>query len=476
MKTLRLNRTYQALAVFTDMVCLAAAFIPAMLIRFGNLTSYPVSTYAGTWAFYALWLFVFSTVENLYSFRTSMNRTMYSYRMIRLVMVTTALFALTVFLFKTTRGVFIDSRIVIILHMIIWAVFGIVARMVVLPRLYEKFHRLLGISVARALVVGPADMAYKISSLLRKAPVYRNTHSVVTISKDLPESPKEIFRICETLCRGNNCQQLYLLFDRHDLNCVAEASVLFHDAGIPFVIFSRDILNLGYFDPWLSLEDYGAVSFLKRARMRKNDVPARIMDIALSVTALLFLSPFLILTALIVKASSRGPVFFRQTRVGLNSSEFQFLKFRSMKIDSSGTNSRKHKEYFAEYAKGVNAGKPETFKLDQKNRTTVMGRFIRKTSIDELPQLFNVLMGDMTLVGPRPCIPYELEFYRDWQRRRFTVKPGLTGIWQVYGRSRLPFDHAQFLDFLYTIDMSYSLDFRLVVKTLPVIFMGKGGV
>ena len=147
-----------------------------------------------------------------------------------------------------------------------------------------------------------------------------------------------------------------------------------------------------------------------------------------------------------------------------------------MTSDASDANSREHKEYFAKYARGFSSGKPETFKLDQKNRITNVGRLIRKTSIDEFPQLFNVLRGEMTIVGPRPCIPYELEFYKSWQKRRFTVKPGLTGIWQVYGRSRLPFDHAQFLDFLYTIDMSYSLDFRLLMKTVPVILLGKGGV
>lgn len=475
-RQLALNRTYQGFAILTDMVCLAAAFIPATLLRFGRLDAYPATTYLGTWAFYALWLFMLSIVENLYSFRTSMNRTMYSYRMIRLVLVTTAAYAITVFLLKNTRGVFFDSRIVIVLHMFLWAILGITARMVILPWVYGYWHRLCKACSSCALVVGNPSEAGKISALIKKAPVYRLTHSVTTVPMDLPADPKDIYDLCVTLSAEKKCDQVFILFGNHDLNCVAETSILLHDAGIPFVIFSGHILNLGYFDPWLSLEDYGAVSFLKQARKTKNDMVARVMDIIIGSAAIVMISPLLLAVALMVRLSSKGPVFFRQTRVGLGSRHFSFLKFRSMTHDLTGTNSSDHKRYFAEYARGRSSGEPDKFKLNQKSRITAVGRLIRKTSIDELPQLFNVIRGEMTLVGPRPSIPYELEFYRNWQNRRFTVKPGLTGIWQVYGRSRLPFDHAQFLDFLYTIDMSYSLDFRLVMKTIPVILMGKGGV
>ncbi|MCK7470367.1 MAG: hypothetical protein MZU95_05820 [Desulfomicrobium escambiense] len=130
-----------------------------------------------------------STVENLYSFRTSMNRTMYSYRMIRLVLVTTAAYALTVFLLKNTRGVFFDSRIVIVLHMFLWAIFGITARMIILPWVYGYLYRFCNPCGSCALVVGNPSEAEKVSALIRKAPVYRQTHSVTTIAMDLPEAP-----------------------------------------------------------------------------------------------------------------------------------------------------------------------------------------------------------------------------------------------------------------------------------------------
>ncbi|MCP4646423.1 MAG: sugar transferase, partial [bacterium] len=200
-------------------------------------------------------------------------------------------------------------------------------------------------------------------------------------------------------------------------------------------------------------------------------------DLLLSAISILILSPIFLATALGVKFSSKGTILFKQQRVGKNEKNFGFLKFRSMKTGRA--NADAHKQYFKDYASGKTAkgtSKDDKFKLNQTSRVTTIGRIIRRTSIDELPQLVNVLKGEMSMVGPRPCIPYELEHYAGWQRRRFTIKPGLTGIWQVYGRSRLPFDQAQFLDFLYTLDSSHSLDFRLMMKTIPVVLFGKGGV
>jgi lipopolysaccharide/colanic/teichoic acid biosynthesis glycosyltransferase len=250
---------------------------------------------------------------------------------------------------------------------------------------------------------------------------------------------------------------------------------MMREKSIPFVVYGEDIMNLGYFDPWFSLEDYCALTFLQTTGRHNIITMGRFYDILLAGVAIAALSPILLITALLVKLTSRGPVLFRQKRVGKNMKTFQFLKFRSMKEGKK--NEENHREYFRKYANGKSAeGCEETFKLDQTSRVTTVGRFIRKTSIDELPQLVNVLRGDMAIVGPRPCIPYELEHYRGWQRRRFLIRPGLTGIWQVYGRSRLPFDKAQFLDFLYTIDASHSLDFRLIMKTIPVVLFGKGGL
>ena len=139
-----------------------------------------------------------------------------------------------------------------------------------------------------------------------------------------------------------------------------------------------------------------------------------------------------------------------------------------------------HREYFRKYVNGNAAKKTkngEVFKKVSSDTVTTVGRIIRRTSLDELPQIFNVLRGDMTIVGPRPCISYELEHYNnDWLQKRFTVKPGLTGIWQVYARSRLEFKKSQFLDFIYVISRSDGMNIRLILKTVPVMFFSKGGI
>lgn len=171
------------------------------------------------------------------------------------------------------------------------------------------------------------------------------------------------------------------------------------------------------------------------------------------------------LIALAVKLSSRGPVFFRQQRVGLNGRRFTFYKFRSMVPDAE-----------ARRAELVHLNEMDgpVFKIRRDPRITSVGRFIRKFSLDELPQMWNVLKGDMSLVGPRPPIPSEVESYEGWQRRRFSVKPGLTCLWQVSGRNQIGFRRWMELDLEYIDTWSLALDLKILLRTVPVVVMGKG--
>jgi len=175
--------------------------------------------------------------------------------------------------------------------------------------------------------------------------------------------------------------------------------------------------------------------------------------------------------ALLVKATSRGPVLFRQKRLGMFKREFQFLKFRSM---YTGSDSRIHQEYVDSLIRNEVDGSG-VYKIKDDPRITPLGRFLRKTSLDELPQFWNVLKGEMSLVGPRPPIPYEMEMYYPWHRRRvFEVKPGITGLWQVYGRSRTTFDQMVRLDIRYIREQSLWLDTKICLKTPFAMFSGKG--
>lgn len=191
----------------------------------------------------------------------------------------------------------------------------------------------------------------------------------------------------------------------------------------------------------------------------------RLFDIAVSAVALWALLPLLLTVAAIIKLSSRGPVFFRQQRVGLHGRTFHMLKFRSMVVNAE--------ELKAKLAAQNEMSGP-VFKMKNDPRVTGIGRFIRKFSIDELPQLVNVLRGDMTIVGPRPPVPSEVAKYQPWQRRRLSVRPGLTCIWQVSGRNQISFEDWMYLDMRYIDHWNLKRDIDLVLKTVPVVLTGRG--
>lgn len=202
----------------------------------------------------------------------------------------------------------------------------------------------------------------------------------------------------------------------------------------------------------------------------------RILDITASSAGILVLSPLLLIVAFLIKTTSRGPVFFKQERVGLGGKKFTLFKFRSMQTNN---NPAIHQEFVKKFIAGqMYATDPEehvTYKIKNDPRITLIGRFIRKTSIDELPQLFNVLQGTMSLVGPRPPLAYEVEEYEVWHRPRVVeAKPGITGLWQVKGRSKTTFDGMVRMDLDYIHTWSLWLDIKLLFKTPAAVLTGSG--
>ena len=192
----------------------------------------------------------------------------------------------------------------------------------------------------------------------------------------------------------------------------------------------------------------------------------RLMDIVLAILAFVLCSPIFLLTAFLVKVTSPGPIIFSQVRVGKFGRHFKFYKFRSMYIDAEA---RK-----AELMKHNESKDGVIFKMKHDPRITPVGRFIRKFSIDELPQLFNVILGDMSLVGPRPPLPSEVRTYTLEERKRLNITPGITCLWQVSGRSELPFKQQMALDKEYIASRSAWKDFLILLKTIPAILTGKG--
>ena len=204
----------------------------------------------------------------------------------------------------------------------------------------------------------------------------------------------------------------------------------------------------------------------------------RVMDFVGSAAALIFLSPVFLVLAILIKLTSKGPIFFRQERVGQYGVPFIFLKFRSMDFSTDATI---HKDYVRDFIAGKNGNSKAKshdkviYKITNDPRITWVGKIMRRTSLDEIPQFWHVLMGEMSLVGPRPPIPYEIESYDIWHRRRvLEAKPGITGLWQVHGRSKTTFDEMVRLDLRYSRTWSPLLDLKILLQTPRAVFSGDG--
>jgi len=191
----------------------------------------------------------------------------------------------------------------------------------------------------------------------------------------------------------------------------------------------------------------------------------RTSDIVLSLAVLVLLFPLMLLISVAIKLDSPGPVLFKQVRVGRDGRRFVFYKFRSMRQGAE-----EERPQLADLDETVGP----IFKIRRDPRCTRLGRFLRRTSLDELPQLYNVLRGEMSLVGPRPAIPVEVEQYQEWHRKRLEVSPGMTGLWQVSGRSQLTFDEMCLLDIYYLENWSPLLDLKIALKTIPAVLAGTG--
>jgi len=219
---------------------------------------------------------------------------------------------------------------------------------------------------------------------------------------------------------------------------------------------------------------YGTVEEFARARAERDGLVRgefyrrhvkRPLDVVASLIGLVLLSPVFLVLAVLVKLDSPGPVFFKQLRVGKDGKEFEFYKFRSMVQDAEALKTK---------LMHLNELDGPVFKISDDPRITAFGRFLRRTSLDELPQLFNVLRGDMSLVGPRPPLPDEVANYESWQRQKLSVLPGITCLWQISGRNHIGFTEWMRLDIEYIRRQSFGVDLKILIRTLPAVLLRKG--
>jgi exopolysaccharide biosynthesis polyprenyl glycosylphosphotransferase len=233
------------------------------------------------------------------------------------------------------------------------------------------------------------------------------------------------------------------------------------------VVFRMQSLLLNYVKMQSSVSFLNQMPFLTFRNTPDNYLALKIkatLDFLLSLIVIVLLSPVILVISILVKLDG-GPVFFRQKRTGLNGRIFSCLKFRTMVVDA---------ESLQKSLLDLNEQEGPVFKIKNDPRVTKVGRFLRKTSLDELPQFINVLKGEMSIVGPRPPIPSEVRQYQRWQNRRLSMKPGITCIWQVSGRNNIPFDQWMKMDMQYIDTWSLKLDMLILLKTVRVVFTGDG--
>jgi exopolysaccharide biosynthesis polyprenyl glycosylphosphotransferase len=267
------------------------------------------------------------------------------------------------------------------------------------------------------------------------------------------------------LLRRQVIDEVVFAVAKEDLGELEETFLLCEEEGV------KTRLSLNFFPHMISkvhldrLQEMPLLTFSTTPINEDLLLLKRVADFGMALVLLVVLSPLFLILALIIKLTSRGPVFFRQTRCGLGGRKFTVYKFRSMRADAD-----LHRDELA----ALNELDGPAFKMTNDPRCTGVGRWMRKFSLDEFPQLVNILKGDMSFVGPRPPLPEEVERYERWQRRRLRMLPGLTCLWALEGRNRVSFRRWMQLDLEYIDHWSPSLDFKIILKTIPIVLLGRG--
>jgi len=487
MKTLRTYPAYKLILAFFDFTALAIAFFIALKFRFWptidliNNPDYLIHPLYWSSLFYALFCIFIFQFFNLYKKHVFLTFAEQQVLIFKALAIAMCGYILITFLVKYPQYV-IDSRLVIF--------YAAIAALVLVSFFRILIYRSLFLTFAnnhlirrRVLLVGAGDSGKMIAANLltdRKFGL-----ELVGFVDDHIDAGTKVYRSYIVLGNSDEIKDIVDIYNVHEIIICVSATT--HE-GLIQLVQKCKATNKSvqvYSDLYevvsqkVQVERYSEFPMVRIGRFHSEDsyrIIKRIIDILGSLIGLILFSPIFLLAAVAIKLDSPGPIFFRQTRLGRHGKKFQFFKFRTMYLNAD---ERVHKAYLKQYIKNgkkaENGGTDGVFKLVNDKRITPVGRFLRRASFDEFPQLFNVLKGDMSLVGPRPCLPYEYEEYNPWHKERMKVLPGLTGLWQVSGRSAVAFDDMVVLDLYYIENMSPWFDMQLILKTIPVVLKGSGG-
>ncbi|MEQ9500394.1 MAG: sugar transferase [Deltaproteobacteria bacterium] len=465
-----------------DVLMFVTAFVAAMWVRFNaNLSIFEFGR--PPWEpminslpiMFGIWLV---TLAGCGLYRLERNRLFFELaRLVQALLIVTGILAFVVFFyrgFSYSRG----FALVFISFLLVSTFFGRVLFRVVRTRL-EQLDR----SRNRVLLVGMSPVAEHLASTIN---AQEHLGMFVVGALD-DETPKGHALSADVEILGST-EDLAEVAEAHDVRGIVITNPRMDDGqqmALLDVCLARNLEWMAVPSAYelmldrVELEAVAGVPILslRRCNIRGgNRLMKRTFDVVVASLGVLLVSPLMLMVAALIKLTSKGPVFFSQMRIGENAQPFRFYKFRSMHVDNDDSIHRAYTKKLIE--EGAAAGKEHdtgdlVYKIQDDPRLIPIGAFIRKYSIDELPQLFNVIRGDMSLIGPRPPVPYEVDVYREWHRRRFEGPPGITGLWQVSGRNRLSFDEMVKLDIEYLENWSFMRDLQILWRTMGVVLFDR---
>ena len=474
-----------------DALLAAVTFVAAFKVRDGGAvlssTAWAWSKgfvpYAGIFYFVVPVTVLLLVYERVYRYYGAFSYTQEAIKIFKAILVSSLLTVAWAFLFRGgfsfrdfsySRGVFL---LYFAFALVAFTAFHLGLRLV------QTWVRERDINLIPTLVVGTGNEALRIIDELRerKDLGYRLIGTIRSSDRDEHTSGSPVLGDVADLARlirEYKIQEVIITDDSFDAERLFDAMIGSGRSHKVEFRFAPSVFNL--IPQKTSVEQIGVLPMVRLFTEPLSDAQRflkRTSDIVISSVALIVTSPIWLLIAILIKRDSRGPVFFRQERVGMDGRIFLCLKFRTMRADADDAI---HRETYKQNIAGdvnANAGddeRPVYGKVANDPRITRVGRWLRRSSLDELPQLINVLSGDMSVVGPRPPIPYEVHEYDIWHRKRLDMKPGITGLWQVSGRNRLTFEQMVKVDLFYIENWSIWLDLKIILLTIPALWRDEG--
>ncbi|MBN1314141.1 MAG: sugar transferase [Anaerolineales bacterium] len=464
----------QWMVVITDILLINGSFTLGYVFRYelqlfravDPVNYVPYSAYLGLQVGYTIVLIATLKFDGAWTLRRSSNWLDEVYSIINGT--TTGMAIVLVIIFGIRPLAF--SRLLLLYVSVLTVIFLSSSRLI--KRSIDSYQRRRGIGVARTIIVGAGEVGMAVMRTLVARPDmgYKLVGYVESGPNQMGVMIGRFHRLggldnlAATLAEHNADEVIITLPSDHNY-MIQRVIRQCHQAGV------RARIVPDFFQMSLSQVDIDYLAGIPLIGVREPylgrgpRLVKRVIDVVFSLAALIVSSPVLLIVGLAIRLDSEGPVFFQQERLGEKERSFKCVKFRSM---------REGAEAEQEALRDLNEADGPLFKIKDDPRLTRVGRFIRRTSLDEFPQFINVLRGEMSLVGPRPPVPSEVVSYKSWQRKRLAVKPGLSGLWQVSGRSDLTFDEMCLLDIYYIENWSLWLDVRIILRTIPQFFFGRG--